>query len=176
MASLERAAQSCFQEPVIIKARQALDEILVIGIDEQPEEILILKAQAIVEKFKADLSALHPGLTSTEAYRLHIEGELAKLRDVVDQEIERRVDEDLTDTVCDLLEHLSDHLHAETRTPVESTLAGDATSASNITSPDAEQLRAKIAEAAYLRAAQRYFEPGHDVEDWLAAEKALNLR
>jgi hypothetical protein len=32
-----------------------------------------------------------------------------------------------------------------------------------------------IAEAAYLTAEQRHFEAGHDVEDWLAAESALNL-
>src|SRR5450631_4143357 len=165
-----------FQEQVIIKAEQALDEILLIGIDEQPEEVLMLKARALVEKFKADLLAAHHGLTSTETYRLHVADELAKLRDAVDQEIDRRVDEDLADTVCDLLEHLSDHLHAETRTPAELAAARDATVASNITSSDAEHRRAQIAEVAYLRAAQRHFEPGHDVEDWLAAERALGLR
>jgi hypothetical protein len=153
-----------------------LDEILLIGIDEQPEEILMLKARTLVEKFKADLSAVHHGLTSTEAYRLHVASELANLRDVVDQEIDRRVDEDLADTVCDLLEHLSDHLHAETRAPVQLATARGATLASNTTSNDAEHRRATIAEAAYLRAEQRHFEPGHDVEDWLAAEKGLNLR
>lgn len=40
----------------------------------------------------------------------------------------------------------------------------------------AEQRRAMIAEAAYLRAEQRHFEAGHDVEDWLAAESALKQR
>lgn len=30
--------------------------------------------------------------------------------------------------------------------------------------------RAMIAEAAYLRAERRGFEPGHETEDWLAAE------
>ena len=34
----------------------------------------------------------------------------------------------------------------------------------------AEDRRQMIAEAAYLRAEQRGFEPGGDVEDWLAAE------
>jgi len=32
----------------------------------------------------------------------------------------------------------------------------------------------RIAEAAYLRAEQRGFEPGHEVEDWLAAEKEID--
>jgi len=31
-----------------------------------------------------------------------------------------------------------------------------------------------IAEAAYLRAESRGFQPGHELEDWLAAEKALD--
>jgi hypothetical protein len=31
-----------------------------------------------------------------------------------------------------------------------------------------------IAEAAYLRAASRGFEPGHELEDWLAAEKMVD--
>jgi len=38
----------------------------------------------------------------------------------------------------------------------------------------AEDRHAIIAGAAYLRTKQRHFEPGHDVEDWLAAESALN--
>jgi hypothetical protein len=31
-----------------------------------------------------------------------------------------------------------------------------------------------IAQAAYLRAQQRGFAPGHELEDWLAAEKAVD--
>jgi hypothetical protein len=34
----------------------------------------------------------------------------------------------------------------------------------------AEDRRAMIAEAAYLRAERRAFEAGHETEDWLAAE------
>ena len=34
----------------------------------------------------------------------------------------------------------------------------------------AEDRRAMIAEAAYLRAERRGFAPGHETEDWLAAE------
>jgi hypothetical protein len=35
---------------------------------------------------------------------------------------------------------------------------------------------ALIAEAAYLRAASRGFAPGHELEDWLAAEKMVDAR
>jgi len=35
---------------------------------------------------------------------------------------------------------------------------------------DPEVRRDLIAEAAYFRAEQRGFEPGHELEDWLAAE------
>jgi DUF2934 family protein len=37
----------------------------------------------------------------------------------------------------------------------------------------ADELNAMIARAAYLRAQQRGFEPGHEVEDWLAAEAEI---
>ena len=33
---------------------------------------------------------------------------------------------------------------------------------------------AMIAEAAYFRSAHRGFEPGHDMEDWLAAEAEID--
>jgi hypothetical protein len=36
-----------------------------------------------------------------------------------------------------------------------------------------DELNAMIARAAYLRAKQRGFEPGHEVEDWLAAEAEI---
>jgi hypothetical protein len=35
---------------------------------------------------------------------------------------------------------------------------------------NAEARRAMVAEAAYLRAERRGFTPGHETEDWLAAE------
>jgi hypothetical protein len=97
----------------MIRAQQALHQILLIGIDEEPQEVLVLKARTIVERFKADISAGHLGVTSTDDKRLHVAGEVAKLRDAVDLEIDRRVDEDLADNVCDLLEQLSVYLHAE---------------------------------------------------------------
>ena len=37
----------------------------------------------------------------------------------------------------------------------------------------AERLE-RIAEAAYRRAQQRNFAPGHDLEDWLEAEKEID--
>jgi Protein of unknown function (DUF2934) len=33
-----------------------------------------------------------------------------------------------------------------------------------------------IARAAYFRAQQRHFEPGHELEDWLAAESEVDRR
>jgi len=36
--------------------------------------------------------------------------------------------------------------------------------------------RAMIEMAAYLRAERRGFQPGHDVEDWLAAEAEVDAR
>ena len=38
----------------------------------------------------------------------------------------------------------------------------------------AEDRRAMIAEAAYLRAERRGFDPGHETEDWLAAEQEVD--
>ncbi len=39
-----------------------------------------------------------------------------------------------------------------------------------------QERRQMIEVAAYLRAEQRNFAPGHEVEDWLAAEEEVNLR
>lgn len=38
-----------------------------------------------------------------------------------------------------------------------------------------EDRRAMIAEAAYLRAERRGFAPGHETEDWLAAEVEVDV-
>jgi hypothetical protein len=40
---------------------------------------------------------------------------------------------------------------------------------------DPEVRRLMIAEAAYYFAEQRGFEPGHELEDWLAAEARIDL-
>jgi hypothetical protein len=40
---------------------------------------------------------------------------------------------------------------------------------------DPEARRLMIAEAAYYRAEQRGFEPGHELEDWLDAEARIDL-
>ena len=122
----------------MIRAQQALHQILLIGIDEEPQEVLLLKARILVEKFKADLSAAHQGMASTDFNRLLVSRELAKLRDAVDLEIDRRVDEDLADTVCDLLEHLSGYLHAEIVDPPELTDTADGKVAVNAASVEFE--------------------------------------
>ena len=41
---------------------------------------------------------------------------------------------------------------------------------------DPEQRAALIAEAAYFRAERRGFMPGHESEDWLAAEQEVDAR
>jgi hypothetical protein len=46
---------------------------------------------------------------------------------------------------------------------------------SDIAPNDIALRKEAIAEAAYLIAEQRHFQAGHEVEDWLAAENALNL-
>src|ERR1035438_4472648 len=100
----------------MIMAEQALDEILLVVIDEEePQEVLRLNAEALIEKFKADTSGFHQAFANSEDI---VANELAKLRDALDREIERRVD-DVADNVCDLLEHLSDYLHAEAGTSPE---------------------------------------------------------
>jgi hypothetical protein len=42
--------------------------------------------------------------------------------------------------------------------------------------PTAESRYRLIAELAYLKAQERGFEPGHEVEDWLAAEVEIDTR
>ena len=39
-----------------------------------------------------------------------------------------------------------------------------------------DERRSMIEVAAYQRAARRHFEPGHEVEDWLAAEVEVDNR
>jgi hypothetical protein len=52
--------------------------------------------------------------------------------------------------------------------------AGAAPGFGQFTGP--EQRAALIAEAAYFRAERRGFAPGHEVEDWLAAESEVDAR
>jgi hypothetical protein len=40
----------------------------------------------------------------------------------------------------------------------------------------ADEIRQLIAEAAYYRAKQRGFEPGHELEDWVQAESEVKRR
>jgi hypothetical protein len=65
---------------------------------------------------------------------------------------------------------------AETRartTPAKGTRARGKAAASRA-AVSAEDRRAMIAEAAYLRAERRGFESGHETEDWLAAEEEVD--
>jgi len=48
------------------------------------------------------------------------------------------------------------------------------TSSSPSLLPSAEERHARIAREAYLRAEQRGFEPGKEVDDWLAAERQVD--
>ena len=43
----------------------------------------------------------------------------------------------------------------------------------SLTPADVERLRTAIAEAAYYRAERRGFAPGHEMSDWLEAEKEI---
>ena len=49
---------------------------------------------------------------------------------------------------------------------------------SNTTRPDipADELRKLISEAAYYRAKQRGFQPGHELDDWIQAEAEVTRR
>jgi len=60
------------------------------------------------------------------------------------------------------------------RAPRKADEAKTITSATQFVGP--EQRAALIAEAAYLRAEQRGFAPGHEVEDWLAAESEVDAK
>jgi hypothetical protein len=49
-------------------------------------------------------------------------------------------------------------------------------SSSSSWSGDAGSREAKISEAAFFKAAARGFEPGHEWDDWLAAEKEIDAQ
>lgn len=40
--------------------------------------------------------------------------------------------------------------------------------------PSVDELRGMIAMAAYYRAVERHFAPGHELDDWLEAERQIN--
>lgn len=50
----------------------------------------------------------------------------------------------------------------------------DAASACSAAPIEAAQRRAMIAEAAYYRSEQRAFAPGHELEDWIEAEREID--
>jgi hypothetical protein len=49
-------------------------------------------------------------------------------------------------------------------------------SALHVTPHSSDDHHAMLADAAYRRAEQRGFEPGHELDDWLAAEMELEQR
>lgn len=59
----------------------------------------------------------------------------------------------------------------KTKTPEPTAIA--VTSITTIAKPSENELLGMIATAAYFRAEQRSFAPGHDLEDWLEAERQI---
>ncbi len=160
----------------MLRAEQALQQILRMGIDEESEEALVQRSRALIEQFRVDSFAHHQAMALVDDTALLVASDLEKLRDVVDKELDRRLDLDLEDQVCDLLELLSADLHAQTDRSERSDRAADRVAANDLVSNDAQGRHRMIAEAAYRLAEQRQFEPGHELEDWLAAERALESR
>ena len=66
---------------------------------------------------------------------------------------------------------------AKTRRTADSTSASIERMAAAVADSRAAERRSMIANAAYFRAERRGFEPGHELEDWLAAEiEVTNLQ
>lgn len=63
-----------------------------------------------------------------------------------------------------------------TRAPRKSAAASAKAAASVASFVGPEQRAALIAEAAFFRAEKRGFAPGHEVEDWLAAESEVDAK
>ncbi len=63
-----------------------------------------------------------------------------------------------------------------TRAPRKSAAAAAKAKSSVASFVDPGQRAALIAEAAYFRAQKRGFAPGHEVEDWLAAEADVDAK
>jgi hypothetical protein len=60
-----------------------------------------------------------------------------------------------------------------TAAPAVVTIASSAEGGIAVATPAREE---RIAVCAYLRAIERGFAPGHEIEDWLAAERELEAR
>jgi hypothetical protein len=60
--------------------------------------------------------------------------------------------------------------------PKAPAISADAMNAGARAEISAEELRQLISEAAYYRAKQRGFEPGHELEDWIQAEAEVIRR
>jgi hypothetical protein len=103
----------------MITARTTLHDILLNGTCAASIDASALEARAIVDRFKAETVMRKSQSPPANSLRGEMLRELADLRDAVDHEVDRRIDADITDNVCDLLEQLSIILHEETSTPDE---------------------------------------------------------
>lgn len=68
----------------------------------------------------------------------------------------------------------------QTSSPARNVRKSTTKESSSVPKLNAEKLKAEkrhalIAEAAYLRSERRGFAPGHEVEDWVAAEAEIDL-
>jgi hypothetical protein len=63
--------------------------------------------------------------------------------------------------------------HAQSAIQSVKTKSNSRLRAAQVESLTEEQQRSLVAVAAYYRAERRHFEPGHELEDWLAAEMQI---
>ena len=76
-------------------------------------QVHMLRARALIEQFK-ERAILHHGTAGPpERAGAALTAEMAQLCELIDREVDRRLDGDITDATCDLLEHLSEQLHGE---------------------------------------------------------------
>jgi hypothetical protein len=66
--------------------------------------------------------------------------------------------------------------HAQSATLSVKTKSNSRAGAVQVESLTEEQQRSLIAIAAYYLAERRHFEPGHELEDWLAAEMQIGSK
>jgi hypothetical protein len=97
-------------------AERALNAILMVGIEDEPEAALFAKAHTMVEMFKDHCAAGH-GCSCGELIDPRVIEDLVMLRDMVDRELDRRLDDDLTDMVTNVLEDVCLYLHRVTGAP-----------------------------------------------------------
>lgn len=65
---------------------------------------------------------------------------------------------------------------ASRKTPTDAPEKADVTIMAALLEPTAEDVESMIATAAYYLAAARNFSPGHELDDWLAAERVIHAK